>query len=92
MTVCVKTFLAGNYQDSEYDKVVQQEHSLTVSKIDKEALDRITEESRKLKLENEHNLKVCMEAKAQLVMSRACLRMCTWLTSWTGNFERKRDD
>jgi hypothetical protein len=92
MTVCVKTFLAGKYQDSENDKVVQQEHSLTVSKIDKEALNRITEESRKLKFENENNLKVCMEAKAQLVMSRACLRMCTWLKSWTGKFERKRED
>ena len=92
MTVCVKTFLAGKYQDSENDKVVQQEHSLTVSKIDKEALNRITEESRKLKFENENNVKVCMEAKAQLVMSRTCLRMCTWLKSWAGKFERKRDD
>jgi ribosomal protein L24 len=84
--------LAGKYQDSENDKVVQQEHSLTVSKIDKEALNRFTEESRRLKFENENNLKVAMEAKAQLVMSRACLRMCTWLKSWTGKFESSRDD
>jgi len=65
-----KTYLAGKHQDSENDKVVQQEHSLTVSKIDKETFDRITEESRRLKIENENTLKVCMDTKAELVMCR----------------------
>jgi hypothetical protein len=65
--------LAGKYQDSENDKVVQQEHSLTVSKIDKETFDRITEESRRLKFENESAHKSCEATKAELVRYRAYL-------------------
>ncbi len=61
------TNFAGKYQDSENDKAAQQEHNITISKIDKEALERLTEESRRLKFENENALRDFTATKAQLV-------------------------
>jgi hypothetical protein len=61
------TISAGKYQDSENDKAAQQEHNVTISKIDKEALDRLTEESRQLKFDKETALRDFTTTKAQLV-------------------------
>jgi hypothetical protein len=61
------TIFAGKYQESENDKAAEQEHSITISKIDKESFNRLTEESRRLKFEHEATLREFMVTKAQLV-------------------------
>jgi hypothetical protein len=58
---------AGKYQDSESEKVAQQDINLTMSKIDKETFDRLHEESRRLKFENESTARDLSSTKNQLV-------------------------
>jgi hypothetical protein len=61
------SFVSGQFQDIENDKVAQQERNVTISKIDKDALDRLTEESRQLKFLHETTLRDFTSTKSRLV-------------------------